>query len=295
MRLKNTKKRTYLNAFITADMIRYYLMLCCCLFAWSCKRPLPTERFRQYELVKSYEVSTDSLHIYLKNPLKCPLRIFAKSEDSLVSHALSEIFPLMLKPLEDSSLFVLADTSAPFRPETRIRFPSVFGNPDVTLQLSPISFPFLPNREYKIIQGYNGKFSHTSNYSRYALDFDMSVGDTVCAADRGVVIGVIEGYKYGGNNRKWRNFSNYITLFHPHTGLYTQYVHLKFEGSLVELGDSVDMGQAIGLSGKTGWTSIEHLHFNTLVPKKEEFRSIPIEFLGGIKGASLKRKNRVSR
>ena len=35
---------------------------------------------------------------------------------------------------------------------------------------------------------------------------------------------------------------------------------------MVELGDYVEKGQPIGISGMTGYTTIEHLHFNVKIP-----------------------------
>ena len=71
--------------------------------------------------------------------------------------------------------------------------------------------------------------------------------------------------------------------------LYTQYVHLTHSGSLVTVGDRVKAEQAIGLSGKTGQTDIEYLHFNVLKPNSTGMESVPIEFEQGYKGVDLKK------
>ncbi|UTW66181.1 peptidoglycan DD-metalloendopeptidase family protein [bacterium SCSIO 12643] len=77
--------------------------------------------------------------------------------------------------------------------------------------------------------------------------------------------------------------------FHPEMNLYSQYVHLKHEESFVEVGDYVQSEQAIGLSGKTDQTDMEHLHFNVLKPNDSGMESTPIEFVGGHKGADFKK------
>lgn len=77
--------------------------------------------------------------------------------------------------------------------------------------------------------------------------------------------------------------------------VYTQYVHLVHEGSFVEVGDSVQSNQVIGLSGKTGRTDIEHLHFNVLIPNKDGMESTEIEFLEGYLGVNLKRGDSVKK
>ena len=39
------------------------------------------------------------------------------------------------------------------------------------------------------------------------------------------------------------------------------YWHLQKDGVLVEVGDTVQKGQVIAISGKTGYSAIPHLHF----------------------------------
>ena len=60
---------------------------------------------------------------------------------------------------------------------------------------------------------------------------------------------------------------------------------------ILSIGDKVKYGQAIGLSGMTGQTDIEHLHFNCLVPthSNKGLISIPFEFIGGYKSTELKK------
>jgi len=148
--------------------------------------------------------------------------------------------------------------------------------------------PFPKNRSYKIIQGYNGSHSHNTDYSRYAIDFSLKINDTVCSAADGYVVGVIKDYKLGGTTEDWIDYSNYITIYHPKSGLFTQYVHLIKNGSFVKVGDTVTKGQPIGLSGMTGYTTVPHLHFNVLKPdKKEGLISTDIEFEEGYKGTEL--------
>ena len=60
-------------------------------------------------------------------------------------------------------------------------------------------------------------------------------------------------------------------------GSMASYVHLDYEGVLVNLGDKVETGQAIGISGMTGFTTLPHLH---LVIYKAKGISIPFQFKG---------------
>ena len=135
------------------------------------------------------------------------------------------------------------------------------------------ALPFLKGKRYKIIQGHNTRFTH-NGLSKYAIDFRMNVGQTICAMRDGVVVGLKKDSNKGGRNKKYRNDGNYILLYHE-DGLFTQYVHLKKEGVLVKMGDSVKKAQPIGFSGNTGYSTEPHLHFGVFKITKKGFASIP--------------------
>ncbi|NND80367.1 MAG: M23 family metallopeptidase, partial [Maribacter sp.] len=69
-------------------------------------------------------------------------------------------------------------------------------------------------------------------------------------------------------------------------------MHLE-KGSLISMGEKIKQGQSIGISGKTGYTSVEHLHFNMLTAANTEegLESIPVEFVEGYKGIELSRND----
>lgn len=105
------------------------------------------------------------------------------------------------------------------------------------------------------------------------------------------MVGVVDKYKYSGKGSEWKPYGNFLTIYEPNSGVFTQYVHLVENGSLVKIGDKVYRGQKIALSGNTGLSTEEHLHFSCLIPVNNEdgLKSIPIEFVGGIKGINLKK------
>jgi murein DD-endopeptidase MepM/ murein hydrolase activator NlpD len=79
-------------------------------------------------------------------------------------------------------------------------------------------------------------------------DFSGALGDSVRAANRGVVVHAGELY-YNGT-----------TVFIDHgAGLLTGYLHLS--RVLVAPGDTVTAGQVIGLVGATGRVTGPHLHW----------------------------------
>jgi murein DD-endopeptidase MepM/ murein hydrolase activator NlpD len=81
------------------------------------------------------------------------------------------------------------------------------------------------------------------------VDFRGAIGDTVRAANRGIVA-LVDGFFLAGN---------VIYLDHGE-GVVTGYFHLSKQ--LVAVGDTVAKGQAIGLVGETGRVTAPHLHWS---------------------------------
>jgi len=67
----------------------------------------------------------------------------------------------------------------------------------------------------------------------------------------------------GGAAQSFETQENFIEIRHPDDE-YSQYCHLKKDGVVVKIGDTVKAGQLIGYSGATGWLANvpePHLHF----------------------------------
>jgi murein DD-endopeptidase MepM/ murein hydrolase activator NlpD len=88
----------------------------------------------------------------------------------------------------------------------------------------------------------------------------MKRGTKILAARDGVVVRVKEDGNKGGLNKKYRPYGNNIVIQHA-DGSRAGYWHLRHNGALVNVGDSVKQGQVIALSGKTGYAALPHLHF----------------------------------
>lgn len=265
---------------------KYISVIAFLLIIMSCSQ-LPKEKLSQFEgNIVDYSVENDTLRISLSNPLHCPLRIDAESTEEGLQKNLAMNFPVAVPPKRDTVLFYASDRS---KEELQIGFSAKMGDPQDSIYKREIYLPFTKGNKFKILQGYNGSFSHNTDYSRYAVDFNLQVGDTICAAADGFVVGVIEGYTEGGSSKKWRDFANFITIFHPDMNLYTQYVHLMHNGSFVEVGDEVHAEQVIGLSGATGFRDAVHLHFNVLRANESSMQSAPITFKEGYRGIDLKK------
>jgi murein DD-endopeptidase MepM/ murein hydrolase activator NlpD len=117
--------------------------------------------------------------------------------------------------------------------------------------------PFNTNERHRVVQGYFTRYSHKE---RAALDFKMKRGTPIHAARGGVVVRVKEDGDKGGLNKKYRPYGNVIIIEHEDKSR-AGYWHLKFNGALVSVGDTVTQGQHIGYSGKTGYSAFPHLHF----------------------------------
>ena len=227
---------------------------------------LPQKKYYQFEYSANYSYDNDTLKLKIENPLHCPLRITISSPDNNLPDIVDSFGTLTLREKRDTTIRYYLKTQN----KINLKFNSVFGDLNKEIRKENFSLPFPKNRSYKIIQGFNGGHSHNTAFSRYAIDFSLKINDTVCSAADGWVVGVIKDYELAGSSEDWFDYSNYITIYHPEYGLFTQYVHLTKNGSFVKVGDTVVKGQPIGLSGMTGYTTIPHLHFNVLKPDQKE-------------------------
>lgn len=141
----------------------------------------------------------------------------------------------------------------------------------------PYGLPFQRKKAYKLIQGFKGQFSHNEPTSMFALDFAMPIGEKICAARAGRVVRVKEDSKEGGPSAKYKGKDNHVVVLHE-DGTLAYYVHLKYQGVLVEEGQVVEKGELLGLSGHTGYSTQPHLHFVIRKPTIDGPVSIPFGF-----------------
>jgi murein DD-endopeptidase MepM/ murein hydrolase activator NlpD len=261
-------------------IIRLYLLLFVFVsFYGSCSSVKGLKKHSQFYFNPNYEVIGDSIRIILKNPVKCPLRFFITSSDVKLKAYLLNKIPIVANALEEITVSIpIIDNYE--NTIKSLKLNAKLGNPSEVKIVKEFKYalPFKANKTYKILQHHNGKLSHNSDYSRYAIDFKMNIGDTICAARDGIVVGVVSQNNVSGKNKKYRDFANYITLYH-NDDTFTQYVHLSYNGVFVKLGDTVKQKDPIGLLGNTGFSTTPHLHFNSLKPIKGGIISFPVQFL----------------
>jgi murein DD-endopeptidase MepM/ murein hydrolase activator NlpD len=136
--------------------------------------------------------------------------------------------------------------------------------------------PYRENGKHLVVQGYYSSFSHKTDI---ALDFKMKTGTTICAARDGVVYDLYEGSNIGGVKNEYLDDGNYIMIRHKDDSR-AYYWHLKYQGVLVNIGDTVKQGQPIGLSGNTGFSAFPHLHFEIWgTTAGGQYTQLPVRFL----------------
>jgi hypothetical protein len=132
-----------------------------------------------------------------------------------------------------------------------------------------------------VSQGNNSAFSHNGD-SAYAFDFSLPVGVPMVAMADGVVGFLYDQTGpgdpcYNGGDQSCIAEANYVVVLHA-DGTQTQYAHLS--QVLVATGQAVARGEAVGLSGSTGWSTGRHAHVQRDDQCGAAFcGSIPLEFV----------------
>lgn len=135
--------------------------------------------------------------------------------------------------------------------------------------------PYPKGLSHAMVQGYFTQFTHKR---RAALDFKMPIGSVITAARGGVVVRLKEDGQQGGIKKTNRPHANYLIIQHADSSR-AGYWHLKYNGVLVNVGDTVKTGQKIALSGNTGYTYFPHLHFIVWSFNSDgRFKQIPTRF-----------------
>ncbi len=139
------------------------------------------------------------------------------------------------------------------------------------------ALPYHSGKAYRVSQADDGPFSH-SGPERHAVDWEMSEGTPVLAARAGIVVDTKDDSDTGGPDRSFEDAANYILIQHA-DGTIGNYAHLLKHGVKVSVGQRIETGTVIGVSGNTGFSSGPHLHFSVFRTRDGRQReSIPIRF-----------------
>lgn len=161
-----------------------------------------------------------------------------------------------------------------------IAMKSLPGNPGAMPRDVSYGLPVDEHSDWALGQPFHGSFSHNDEQNRYAIDIVVPEGTPVLAARGGVVMQAESGFDRGGlDARKYAERANLIRILHD-DGSMGLYAHLQENGVYVAVGERVTVGQQIGVSGNTGFTSGPHLHFAVQVNRGMRLASIPFRMVG---------------
>jgi murein DD-endopeptidase MepM/ murein hydrolase activator NlpD len=131
-----------------------------------------------------------------------------------------------------------------------------------------------------------------SGFLSHSVDFLVKEGTEILAACDGEVFDVKVDSDEGGADEKYlgNKYLNFITIKHDGEE-FSQYAHLRLKGACVNVGQKVLVGDVIGYSGNTGFSTMPHLHFHVCIDNDSEigWETIEIKFsdkLKVIKGES---------
>lgn len=139
--------------------------------------------------------------------------------------------------------------------------------------------PFGGTSPIAISQGYDGPFSH-EGLGTYALDFPMPSGTPILAARGGTIAEVIDDKLESGIRTGENEGDNRVAIEHA-DGSFAIYAHLR-HGGPARVGQQVESGDLIGLSGDTGFATGPHLHFEVYTIRSDGRRqTLPVRFWNG--------------
>lgn len=151
------------------------------------------------------------------------------------------------------------------------------GNPLVDSSSQVFAWPVKSKLDHKITQSFKGKFSHNKQPSLYAVDIALPIGTDLVAARSGVVVSADDNFVLSGVNKYFLDKANSV-LVHHDDGTFADYAHLLQGTITVKPGERVEVGQVIGRSGTSGYSTGPHLHFVIYRNTGMDFQSIPFQF-----------------
>jgi murein DD-endopeptidase MepM/ murein hydrolase activator NlpD len=231
------------------------------------------------------EKENDVTVFYAVNNEYCPVSVeLTLTLDNLESSGFSNGVFVVPEYAQRFRLFSLSGIRARRKTSYSYTYRAVFGDVKQVSYDSSFRYdlPFKKNARYRIEQGYNGRFTHLGEN---ALDFNLPEGSQVRAARNGVVIDVVQNFTATCLKEDCKAMANHVLIYHA-DGTIAEYSHLSYNGARVAVGDSVNRGELIALSGSTGYARGPHLHFACYLAGFSSPRSIKTRFRTGNGNAS---------
>jgi murein DD-endopeptidase MepM/ murein hydrolase activator NlpD len=161
-----------------------------------------------------------------------------------------------------------------------LQFQARFGDPNARPEPYTYRLPFRAGKTFSVLQGFHGVFSHRGS-NEYAVDFDCPVATQVVAARPGTVIAANASALGSGTTPEFLEYkrTNFVLVLHD-DGTLGEYMHLAPSGVRVAVGQRVERGEELALSGNTGFSSTPHLHFQVMTAGFDgvSAQSFPFQF-----------------
>jgi murein DD-endopeptidase MepM/ murein hydrolase activator NlpD len=173
--------------------------------------------------------------------------------------------------------YALATSDAAFHRKLHTR--ARFGDPQARPEPYPYRLPYKAGKTFSVLQGFHGQFSHRGS-NEYAVDFDCPVATPVVAARPGLVVAANAAAQGSGTTSEFLDYgrTNFVLVLHD-DGTLGEYMHLAPSGVRVSIGQRVERGDELALSGNTGYSSTPHLHFQVMTAGSDGLsaQSFPFE------------------
>jgi len=229
-----------------------------------------------------FETNNGVVYVYVNNRMAGPMQVQLSAGNSARNMDAWPSLPVsyVLEPKQRKLLTRLQPVDNTLSMTRDLQSLGIPGDPHAIPDDVAYSLPLDENSHWELGQEFNGEYSHHDEQNRYAVDFIVPIGTPVLAARSGVVMETIGNYEGGGQNAKlYASRSNFIRILHD-DGSMALYAHLKANGILVNAGQRVGLGEVIGYSGNTGFSSGPHLHFALQINTGLRLVSIPFRMVG---------------
>jgi murein DD-endopeptidase MepM/ murein hydrolase activator NlpD len=153
-----------------------------------------------------------------------------------------------------------------------------FGDPSARPEPYAYRLPYRAGSTFSVLQGFHGTFSHRGS-NEYAVDFDCPVATPVLAARPGIVVAANAAAQGSGTTPDFLEYrrTNFVIVLHE-DGTLGEYMHLAPSGVRVTVGQRVERGAELALSGNTGFSSTPHLHFQVMTAATDGISALSFPF-----------------
>jgi murein DD-endopeptidase MepM/ murein hydrolase activator NlpD len=237
--------------------------------------PADNAALADLEVVRNGEGSD----VYVSNRLGGPLEVRIEFTEAENVQAWPSLPQKQLVPARQRVLISRVEALSDQVASYSVGMTAMPGDPRAMPDDVVYALPMDEDSRWQIGQGFDGGFSHTDEQNLYAVDLIVPEGTPILAARDGVVMQVESAFDRSGlNKKKYAERANFVRVLHD-DGSMAVYAHLKENGVYVRIGQRVNLGQQIAISGNTGYSSGPHLHFGLQVNRGMRLVSVPFRMV----------------